>query len=126
MPDVPGPIEVPSAPDVIMRVLALAELQSAALAASDWDRFDAILDDREALLASPGLGAALAATPAEARALVSAALARIEALDAQHQALLAREQLTVREALPGLNAGRRAAAAYRGAPITTAYVDSAS
>jgi hypothetical protein len=112
--------------------------QGAALQAGDLEGYAALLERREQQLVALGISdepgssaAALLANASElTRRAAGRALARIAALDAEHRAALEVERRAVLEELPGLDAGRRAAAAYgaqgREHGPGAAYVDAAS
>ena len=114
-----------SALGCLRAVLALAREQAAALETEALDRFDALLDERDVLMAR------LAESPpsfgdAETRALATAARELIEQ-DRRNQAALGDLLRQVRAELPILAASSRAASAYRVASeAAAAYVDRAS
>jgi hypothetical protein len=121
---------MPAASEMLGRLqslLALAQAQGAALEAADGARFETLLDAREALLGDlTELEHAVLASPPEAQARALALLAEIASIDGKNEATLAAQLGAVRAELPALDAGRRAAAAYRPAVDPAAYVDKAS
>lgn len=113
--------------EVVSRVLALTEEQALAVEAGDWQRFHALLAQREQVMSVPDLANEILGGTSEQRAQIMAMLARIEWLDASHRDAILRERYAVLQELPGLEQGRRAAAAYRDSGITSAaYVDTSS
>ncbi len=131
-------MRVPTNPDeplqIARELLALAEEQRVALEDGALDRFDALLEHRAALLERLGGGSSAQAgqLPAvfaherdEAQALV-ATLGAVAEIDEQNARALADQRRGILDELPALNAGSRAAAAYRSASTSAAYVDTAS
>lgn len=112
--------------EVVARLLALTEEQSTAVSAGDWARFHALLEDRQQIMSTPGLAAHIVEGNPDERAQVMTVLARIERLDAEHREAIDRERSRLLQELPGLEAGRRAAAAYRERGVSSAYVDASS
>ncbi len=115
-------------------LLRMAHEQRAALEAGELDRFDRLLEERTALFERLGvddssraarLGAEFAAAPEAARTAVLTALEDVARMDAEHEALITSERRGILSELPALDAGRRAAAAYRSS-THAAYVDTAS
>ncbi len=115
-------------------LLRLAQEQRVALEAGALDRFDRLLQERATLFErlgaddpaqAAGLAAEFAAAAEPARAAVLTALADLARVDAENEAHIVSERRDILDALPAIDAGRRAAAAYRS--ITpAAYVDTAS
>jgi hypothetical protein len=119
-------------------LVAHTRAQGAALQAGELERYAELLERREQQLVALGIsdepGSSAAGMLANASELTRRAAARaltqIATLDAEQRAVLEAERRAVLEELPGLDAGRRAAAAYgaqgheRGPGA--AYVDAAS
>ncbi|MCC6237049.1 MAG: flagellar protein FliT [Dehalococcoidia bacterium] len=116
----------PSALDIVRRLLALTEEQAVAVAAGDWPRFHALLDERQLVISTPELATQIVSGGSDERDQAMTMLARIEELDGAHRDALERERSLLRQELPGLEAGRRAAAAYRDRGVSSAYVDASS
>ncbi len=112
--------------DVLGRLLALTEEQSEAVSAGDWPRFHALLEERQHVMATPGLAARVVGGSGAERAQAMTLLARIEELDVAHRTAIEHERGLLLQELPGLDAGRRAAAAYRDRGVSSAYVDASS
>ena len=115
-----------SALEIIARLLALTEEQAVAVQDGDWARFHALLEERQQVIATPGLASGILGGSDGERAQAMTALAHIERLDAEHREAIARERQSLMQELPGLEAGRRAAAAYRERGVSSAYVDASS
>ncbi len=115
-------------------LLRLAQEQRASIEADAHDRFDNLLEERMTLLERLGvndaggassLAASFAGAPAALRAEVLAAFADLALVDAENEAELALERRSILDALPAIEVGRRAAAAYHSS-VPAAYVDTAS
>lgn len=115
-------------------LLALAEEQRAALEGGALDRIAQLLEQRDVLLRELGAriearGAALAGefarAPEATRQAVLRAFASVATIDAQSEAWVRLEMRGILDELPAMEAGRRAAAAYR-SRTPAAYVDTAS
>ena len=109
-------------------VLALTQQQTAALAAEAIDRFDQLLEEREALIGQLGTGSNSVESLSEAEAIVMENTAReIIDQDRRNHAALGERLHQIRTELPILTAGNRATDAYRTTPeASAAYVDRSS
>ena len=123
---------------LLERVRALLELgreQALALQADDFERYDALLGRREALVAELGVGdearersltAVVARAPEAARAALLGALEELAEIDLRSETVLASHVRVVLDELPQMEASRRAAVAYHSARPPAAYVDASS
>ena len=128
---------------VLEQIYELASEQREALEGDDLDRFRRILDDRDALIERLGEMAAdggdsaempanLVAFPrpsdsaSEDELALDTVIRGILERDHHNEALLGSKMDEIREALPALATGHRAAAGYRMDPHRTAFIDRTS
>lgn len=119
----------------VRALLELGREQESALGTGDLERYDALLGQREALVGELGVGdearerllvaSVERASDADRGALLRA-LQELAEIDGRCETLVEAQARTIREALPTIEAGRRAAAAYHTARPRAAYVDAAS
>jgi hypothetical protein len=126
--------------DLLREIFELARRQRGCLERDEFDGFRALMDQRDDLVAQmQTLGVApeevpenVIAFPSRSEEAVQDRLALDTLIrgilehDAQNERLLREKMNQVRQQLPGLQAGRRATAAYRVEPPGAAYVDRAS
>ncbi len=116
-------------------LLRLAHEQTEALAGSDLDRFGVLHERRAAILTTLGVGDErrepiltdrFMGAPLAARQALVATLADLADADRRNQETLESELAAMQGELPAIDAARRAASAYRGSRLDSAYVDKAS